>query len=105
MTPAEARCSKRRNELRDIVIRVDDFAMDFGLSQRQPVPHKAAAWELPARKAMTDSNVSVIALNVLNKHWIDQRRGTVAFSTCVCGGWGAHALSQGEGRPGAVRRE
>ena len=43
VTPAEYAVLKRRNELRDIVIRVDDFAMDFGLSQRQPVPHKAAA--------------------------------------------------------------
>ena len=43
VTPAEYAVLKRRNELRDIVIRVDDFAMDFGLSQRQTVPHKAAA--------------------------------------------------------------
>ena len=43
VTPAEYAVLKRCNELRDIVIRVDDFAMDFGLSQRHPVPHKAAA--------------------------------------------------------------
>jgi acyl-CoA dehydrogenase len=34
---------KRRNHLRDIVIRVDDFPHDFGFYQRQPVTHKAAA--------------------------------------------------------------
>jgi len=34
---------KRRNHLRDIVIRVDDFPHDFGFEQRKPVPHKAAA--------------------------------------------------------------
>jgi acyl-CoA dehydrogenase len=35
---------RRRNELRDIVIRVDDFPFDFGRSQWQPVvQHKAAA--------------------------------------------------------------
>jgi acyl-CoA dehydrogenase len=43
VTPAEYAVLKRRNELRDIVIRVDDFAMDFGLSQHRTVPHKAAA--------------------------------------------------------------
>jgi len=43
VTPAEYAVLKRRNELRDIVIRVDDFAMDFGLSQLRTVPHKAAA--------------------------------------------------------------
>jgi acyl-CoA dehydrogenase len=43
MTAAEYAVLKRRNELRDIVIRVDDFPMDFGLSQRLPVVHKAAA--------------------------------------------------------------
>lgn len=34
---------KRRNHLRDIVIRVDDFPFDLGLGQRQPAAHKAAA--------------------------------------------------------------
>ena len=43
VTAAEYAVLKRRNELRDIVIRVDDFPMDFGLSQRLPVVHKAAA--------------------------------------------------------------
>ena len=43
VTAAEYAVLKRRNELRDIVIRVDDFPMDYGLSQRMPVPHKAAA--------------------------------------------------------------
>jgi acyl-CoA dehydrogenase len=43
VTAAEYAVLKRRNELRDIVIRVDDFPMDFGLSQRLPVQHKAAA--------------------------------------------------------------
>ncbi|MBW7902201.1 MAG: acyl-CoA dehydrogenase [Rhodocyclaceae bacterium] len=43
VTAAEYAVLKRRNELRDIVIRVDDFPMDFGLSERLPVQHKAAA--------------------------------------------------------------
>ncbi|MBK9444811.1 MAG: acyl-CoA dehydrogenase [Betaproteobacteria bacterium] len=43
VTAAEYAVLKRRNELRDIVIRVDDFAMDYGLPQRLPVAHKAAA--------------------------------------------------------------
>jgi acyl-CoA dehydrogenase len=43
VTAAEYAVLKRRNELRDIVIRVDDFPMDYGLSQRLPVVHKAAA--------------------------------------------------------------
>jgi len=43
VTAAEYAVLKRRNELRDIVIRVDDFPMDFGLSALQPAPHKAAA--------------------------------------------------------------
>jgi len=43
VTSAEYAVLKRRNELRDIVIRVDDFAMDYGLSERLPVTHKAAA--------------------------------------------------------------
>lgn len=43
VSAAEYAVLKRRNELRDIVIRVDDFPMDYGLSQRLPVAHKAAA--------------------------------------------------------------
>ena len=43
VTAAEYAVLKRRNELRDIVIRVDDFPMDFGLAALQPAPHKAAA--------------------------------------------------------------
>jgi len=43
VTAAEYAVLKRRNELRDIVIRVDDFPMDYGLSQRLPVEHKVAA--------------------------------------------------------------
>jgi len=43
VTAAEYAILKRRNELRDIVIRVDDFPMDFGLAHLQPVPQKAAA--------------------------------------------------------------
>ncbi|MBI2306979.1 MAG: acyl-CoA dehydrogenase [Rhodocyclales bacterium] len=43
VTAAEYAVLKRRNELRDIVIRVDDFPMDYGLSERLPVQHKAAA--------------------------------------------------------------
>jgi acyl-CoA dehydrogenase len=43
VTAAEYAVLKRRNELRDIVIRVDDFPMDYGLSQRLPVAHKEAA--------------------------------------------------------------
>jgi hypothetical protein len=34
---------KRRNELRDIVIRVDDFPHDLGRTRQQPLLHKAAA--------------------------------------------------------------
>ena len=35
---------KRRNHLRDLVIRVDDFPFDFGLTQRQSVkPEKQRA--------------------------------------------------------------
>jgi hypothetical protein len=33
---------KRRNELRDIVIRVDDFPHDLGHARQQPLLHKAA---------------------------------------------------------------
>ncbi len=44
VTAAEYAVLKRRNELRDIVIRVDDFPMDYGLSERLPLQqHKAAA--------------------------------------------------------------
>jgi len=43
VTAAEYAILKRRNELRDIVIRVDDFPMDFGLAHRQPLQQKAAA--------------------------------------------------------------
>ena len=43
VTAAEYAVLKRRNELRDIVIRVDDFPHDFGLTKSQPVPHKVAA--------------------------------------------------------------
>ncbi|MDQ5915625.1 MAG: acyl-CoA dehydrogenase [Pseudomonadota bacterium] len=43
VTAAEYAVLKRRNELRDIVIRVDDFPMDFGLSAVLPAPQKAAA--------------------------------------------------------------
>ncbi|MCM8595471.1 acyl-CoA dehydrogenase [Accumulibacter sp.] len=44
VTAAEYGVLKRRNELRDIVIRVDDFPHDLGRGrQQQPVLHKAAA--------------------------------------------------------------
>ncbi|WP_300456088.1 acyl-CoA dehydrogenase [Accumulibacter sp.] len=43
LTPAEYAVLKRRNELRDIVIRVDDFPHDLGRSRQQPPIHKAAA--------------------------------------------------------------
>ena len=43
VTAAEYAVLKRRNELRDIVIRVDDFPHDLGRSQQQRVIHKAAA--------------------------------------------------------------
>ena len=34
---------KRRNELRDIVIHVDDFPFDYGFCERQVEPCKVAA--------------------------------------------------------------
>jgi acyl-CoA dehydrogenase len=40
---AEYAVLRRRNELRDIVIRVDDFPHDFGLKKQQPTAQKAAA--------------------------------------------------------------
>jgi acyl-CoA dehydrogenase len=43
VTPAEYAVLKRRNELRDIVIRVDDFPHDLGRTRQQPLLHKAAA--------------------------------------------------------------
>ena len=43
VTPAEYAVLKRRNELRDIVIRVDDFPHDLGRTRQQPMLHKAAA--------------------------------------------------------------
>jgi acyl-CoA dehydrogenase len=43
VTADEYAVLKRRNELRDIVIRVDDFPHDFGLSKPQSVAHKVAA--------------------------------------------------------------
>jgi len=46
VTAEEFALLKRRNYLRDLVIRVDDFPFDFGLPQRQsvvPEKHKAAA--------------------------------------------------------------
>ncbi|MFZ4537258.1 acyl-CoA dehydrogenase [Propionivibrio sp.] len=43
ITTEEFALLKRRNHLRDIVIRVDDFPHDYGFYQRQPVAHKAAA--------------------------------------------------------------
>ena len=43
VTAAEYAVLKRRNELRDIVIRVDDFPHDLGSSREQPLLHKAAA--------------------------------------------------------------
>ncbi len=43
VTPAEYALLKRRNELRDIVIHVDDFPHDLGRTRQQPQLHKAAA--------------------------------------------------------------
>ena len=43
VTADEYAVLKRRNELRDIVIHVDDFPHDFGLSKSQSVAHKVAA--------------------------------------------------------------
>ena len=43
VSAAEYAVLKRRDELRDIVIRVDDFPHDFGRSQELPLVHKAAA--------------------------------------------------------------
>ncbi len=43
VTLTEYAVLKRRNELRDIVIRVDDFPRDFGAGQRQVMERKAAA--------------------------------------------------------------
>ena len=43
VTPAEYGVLKRRNELRDIVIRVDDFPHDLGRTRQQTPLHKAAA--------------------------------------------------------------
>jgi acyl-CoA dehydrogenase len=43
VTPAEYTVLKRRNELRDKVIHVDDFPHDLGRNQQQPLVHKAAA--------------------------------------------------------------
>ena len=43
ITAEESALLKRRNQLRDIVIRVDDFPFDYGLSQHQSLAHKAAA--------------------------------------------------------------
>ncbi|EXI66779.1 MAG: Acyl-coenzyme A dehydrogenase [Candidatus Accumulibacter adjunctus] len=43
VTPAEYAALKRRNELRDIVIRVDDFPHDLGRMRQEPLLHKAAA--------------------------------------------------------------
>jgi acyl-CoA dehydrogenase len=40
---AEYAVLRRRNELRDIVIRVDDFPHDFGLKKQQPAAQKVAA--------------------------------------------------------------
>ena len=40
---AEYAVLKRRNELRDLVIRVDDFPHDLGRTRHQPLLHKAAA--------------------------------------------------------------
>ena len=42
VTAAEYAVLKRRNELRDIVIRVDDFPMDLGLDALHTAPQKAA---------------------------------------------------------------
>ncbi len=44
ITAEEYAVLKRRNHLRDIVIRVDDFPHDYGFFQRQPLPRKAAAY-------------------------------------------------------------
>ncbi|MER2516336.1 MULTISPECIES: acyl-CoA dehydrogenase [Candidatus Accumulibacter] len=43
VTTAEYAVLKRRNELRDIVIHVDDFPYDLGRSRAQALLHKAAA--------------------------------------------------------------
>lgn len=43
ITAEESVLLKRRNHLRDIVIGVDDFPFDYGLSRHQPLAHKAAA--------------------------------------------------------------
>ncbi|MEF8752538.1 MAG: acyl-CoA dehydrogenase [Accumulibacter sp.] len=43
VTPAEYAALKRRNDLRDIVIRVDDFPHDLGRMRQEPLLHKAAA--------------------------------------------------------------
>jgi acyl-CoA dehydrogenase len=43
VTSAEYAVLKRRNELRDVVIRVDDFPHDLGRMRQQPLLHKAAA--------------------------------------------------------------
>jgi len=43
VTPAEYAVLKRRNELRDIVIHVDDFPHDLGRTRQNPLLHKAAA--------------------------------------------------------------
>ncbi|MBN8514373.1 acyl-CoA dehydrogenase [Accumulibacter sp.] len=43
VTAAEYAVLKRRNELRDIVIRVDDFPHHLGQSRQEAVVHKAAA--------------------------------------------------------------
>jgi acyl-CoA dehydrogenase len=43
VTTAEYAVLKRRNELRDIVIHVDDFPYDLGRSREQALLHKAAA--------------------------------------------------------------
>ena len=42
VTAAEYAVLKRRNELRDMVIRVDDFPHDLGHVRQQPLLHKAA---------------------------------------------------------------
>ena len=43
ITAEESVLLKRRNQLRDIVIHVDDFPFDYGLSQHRPLTQKAAA--------------------------------------------------------------
>jgi len=43
VTADEYALLKRRNELRDIVIHVDDFPFDYGFARQQPPAHKAAA--------------------------------------------------------------